>query len=87
MKLISYNIGIFIENSKKVGEFIKSQNPDILAFQEIIRHFDNLVFDKYKSQKYIKKIINNKLKYSFFGPQWITDVNIVNGKITRKEVL
>ena len=61
MKLISFNIGIKIDNSKEIGNFIKSQNADIVAFQEIIRHFDEPVFDMYKSEKHIKEIIGKKI--------------------------
>ncbi len=83
MKIISFNIWIFIDNSERVWEFIKSQNADIVAFQEIIRHFDDSVLNQYKSREHINKIIWKELKYSFFWPQWITDVNIKNGKIYR----
>lgn len=83
MKLISFNIGIKIDNSKEIGNFIKSQNADIVAFQEIIRHFDESVFDMYKSEKHIKEIIGKKLPYSFFGPQWIADAMRKNGNIHR----
>ena len=83
MKLISFNIGIKIDNSKKIGNFIKSQNADIVAFQEIIRHFDKSVFNMYKSKKHIEEIIKKKLPYSFFGPQWISDAMRKDGKIYR----
>ena len=83
MKLISFNIGIKIDNSKEIGEFIESQKPDIVAFQEIIRHFDESVFDMYKSKEHIEKIISKRLPNSFFGPQWITDVLTKNGEIYR----
>lgn len=83
MKLISFNIGIKIDNSKKVGELIKSQKPDIVAFQEIVRHFDKSVFDMYKSKLHIEQIVGKKLPYSFFGPQWITNAMKFNGKMHR----
>ena len=83
MKLISFNIGIKIDNSKKIGDFVKNQNPDIVAFQEIIRHFNESVFDMYRSQQDIKNIIGKNLPYSFFGPQWITDAMRKNGKMHR----
>ena len=83
MKLISFNIGIKIDNSKEIGNFVKNQNLDIVAFQEIIRHFDESVFDMYKSQKDIKEIIGGNLPYSFFGPQWIADAMRKNGKMHR----
>jgi len=83
MKLISFNIGIKIDNSKEVGKFIKSQKPDLVAFQEIVRHFDKSVFDIYKSKYHIEEIIRKILPYSFFGPQWITDAMRKNGKMHR----
>lgn len=83
MKLISFNIGIKIDNSKEIGNFVKSQNPDIVAFQEIVRHFDESVFDMYKSKKHIENIIGKKLPYSFFGPQWIADAMRKNGNTHR----
>ncbi|MBU1075037.1 endonuclease/exonuclease/phosphatase family protein [Patescibacteria group bacterium] len=83
MKLVSFNIGIKIDNSKAIGEFIESQKPDIVAFQEIIRHFDDSVFDMYKSKSDIEKIIGKRLSYSFFGPQWIADAMRKNGKMHR----
>ncbi len=83
MKLISFNIGIKIDNSQEIGNFIKSQNADIVAFQEIIRHFDESVLEMYKSQKDVKKIIGKKLPYSFFGPQWIADAMRKNGNMHR----
>ena len=83
MRLISLNIGIKIDNSEKIGKFIKSQKPDIVAFQEIVRHFDESVFEMYKSKAHIEKIIGKMLPYSFFGPQFITDALRKNGKIHR----
>lgn len=83
MKLISLNVGIKIDNSRKVGEFIESQKPDIVAFQEIVRHLDESVFDMYKSKAHIEQIIGKSLPFSFFGPQWITDAMRINGKVHR----
>jgi endonuclease/exonuclease/phosphatase family metal-dependent hydrolase len=83
MKLISFNIGIKINNSEKIGNFIESQNPDIVTFQEIIRHFNEDVFDMYKSKQHIEKIIGKKMPHSFFGPQWIADAMRKNGKMHR----
>lgn len=83
MKLISYNIGIKLDNSQEVGEFIKSQNPDIVAFQEITRHLDDSVFSQYRSFSDIKKVTKDELPHSFFGPQWITDAMRKSGEIHR----
>src|SRR3989338_11600764 len=83
MKLISFNIGIKIDNSKLIGGFIESQKPDVVAFQEIVRHFDESVFEMYKSKSNIEKIIGKRLPYYFFGPQWITNAMKKNGKMHR----
>jgi endonuclease/exonuclease/phosphatase family metal-dependent hydrolase len=83
MKLISFNISIKIDNSKKIGDFVKDQNPDIVSFQEMVRHLDESVFSMYRSQKDIKNIIGKNLPYSFFGPQWIADAMRKNGQIHR----
>lgn len=83
MKLISLNISIIIDNAKQVGEFITSQKPDIVAFQEIIRHFDESVFDMYKSKSVIEKIIGKELPYSFFWPLFIAKDFKHNGVISR----
>jgi len=80
MILISFNIGIKIDNSKEIGNFIKDQDPDIVAFQEIMRHFDDKVFNTYKSKEHIEEIIGKKLPFSFFGPQWISDAMRKNGE-------
>jgi len=83
MKLISSNVGIKIDNSQKVGEFLLSQNADIVLLQEVIRHFEDKVFEMYQSKAQIEKIIGKNLPYSFFGPQWITDAMKHNGAMHR----
>ncbi|MFH1597503.1 MAG: endonuclease/exonuclease/phosphatase family protein [Patescibacteria group bacterium] len=83
MKFISLNVAIKIDNSQKVAEFIQSEQPDIVAFQEIIRHFDDSVFDMYQSKSKIEKIIGPGLPYSFFGPQWFAYADIKNNKVCR----
>lgn len=83
MKLISFNIGIKINNSKKVAEFIISQNPDIVAFQEIVHNIDDSVLEMYTSRKIITEKISSKLPNSFFGPLFITDAVRKNSLIHR----
>lgn len=83
MKIISLNVGIKIDNSKHVAEFIQSQSPDIVVFQEIIRHLDDSVYDIYRSKEHIEKIIGKELPYSFFGPLFVAKDFTKDGKITR----
>lgn len=79
MKLISLNVALRIDNSKKIGKFIKSQNPDFVAYQEIMRPLEKTVFKIYKSQEIIEKIA--KFPYKFFGPKWIASKFTKNGKV------
>lgn len=84
MKLVSFNIAIFIDNSEEVAKLVDNLNPDILAFQEAVRHFDENVSKEYQSQRFIEAKLKTKLPYSFFGPQWICSVNSKNGEVYRK---
>lgn len=79
MKLISLNVAMKMDNAQEIGKFIKLQNPDFVAYQEMMRHFDEKVFSKYKSEADIEKII--KFPYKFFGPKWITRRFMSNGKL------
>ncbi len=72
MKLISYNIGIKIDNSEKVAQFLKEQDADILCLQEVIRHFDDTAFRQYRSKKVIDEALKDIYPHTFFGPQWIS---------------
>jgi len=78
-----WNISIKLDNAKQVGEFIKSQNPEVVALQEVVRHFDDSVFQMYKSKQDIEQIIKKNYPYSFFGPLWITDAFRKNSKMHR----
>ena len=80
MKILSFNISIKMDNSKDISNFINKNNLDIIALQEVLRHFDNSVFEKFKSKENILKNINKCLRYSFFWPMWIADAVRVNNK-------
>ncbi len=79
MRLISLNVGLRIDNAEKVGDFIRGQQPDIVAFQELMRHFDDSVYSKYRSKKVIEDIL--KMPHSFFGPQWVANRIMKDGKV------
>lgn len=83
MKLININVGIKIDNSKKIGDFLKSYNADIIALQEVVRHLDDSVFDEYQSKSKIENILENTYPYTFFGPLWVSDAFRKNGQIHR----
>lgn len=81
MKLLSFNIGIKINNAKEVAEFVKKQKVDFVAFQEIIRAFEETVLEQYQSQKIINTFLKQSLPFHFFGPQWISNKILINEKI------
>lgn len=72
MKLININIGIKIDNSREIGEFLLQQDADIIAVQEIVRHLEKSVFDEYRSKEKVEQSLGNKYSYNFFGPLWIS---------------
>lgn len=49
MKLLNLNIGIKIDNTIEVGNFIKNSKADIVALQEIVRHLDDKVYNQFRS--------------------------------------
>ena len=44
MKLLNLNLGIKLDNSKDVIKLIKEEQCDIVAFQEVMRKKDDLVY-------------------------------------------
>ena len=83
MKLINIKVGIKIDNSKEIAEFLLSQDADIITIQEIIRHLEDSVFPEYQSKALIEKIISPSYPNKFFGPLWITKAMLHNGQMHR----
>lgn len=81
MKLLNINISIKIDNSGKVADFINSQNADIVALQEIIRHLEDKVFDQYRSKSDIEAQMDINYPYKFFAPLFVSDAIRYNGKV------
>lgn len=70
MKLLNINIGIKIDNSKKVINFIKEIDADIVAIQEIVRRLEDKANEQFCSKKNIEKQLGSLYPYKFFGPLW-----------------
>lgn len=81
MKLLNLNIGIKLDNAEIVAKFINENNPDVICIQEIVRHLEPSVLNKYKSKYEIERGLNTSYKYSFFGPLWITNAYLEHGEI------
>lgn len=83
MKLVNINIGIKIDNTDKISDFLVAQKADIITLQEVLRHLDDSVFEQFKSQEGIKKTIGENYPYKFFGPLWVTHLHKTSEKIHR----
>jgi endonuclease/exonuclease/phosphatase family metal-dependent hydrolase len=81
MKLLNINIGIKIDNSEKIGKFLKEYSCDIVNLQEIVRNLEGSVLPKFKSKEVVEKIVGNTYPFNFFGPLWTTDSFRVNDKV------
>ena len=56
MKLLDLNVGIKLDNTKQVLDFIKNENTNICTFQEAMNAVDESCFDIFKSKNDIVKL-------------------------------
>lgn len=80
MKLANVNVEIRINNADKIGKFMKNLDPDFVTLQEVVRHLDSSVFEKYKSKYIIEKQLGKTYPFSFFSPVWVSNCVIKNDK-------
>ncbi|MBI5734081.1 MAG: endonuclease/exonuclease/phosphatase family protein [Candidatus Kerfeldbacteria bacterium] len=83
MKIVSFNIGLKINNSRPVAKLLRQLDADFICLQEAARHFEKTTFPKYRSKADIDKILANRYPYRFFGPQWISKKILAQGKLHR----
>ena len=69
MKLINLNIGIKLDNTNDVVNFIKSENADICTLQEVMNAVDDECFQMFKSGNLL--IENLQYKFNAFAPLYI----------------
>ncbi|MBQ8043778.1 MAG: endonuclease/exonuclease/phosphatase family protein [Clostridia bacterium] len=81
MKLLDLNVGIKLDNTKEVLEFIKNENADICTFQEAMNAVEDSCFDIFKSKNDIVKLEN--YKYNEFAPLFIAEGITKNNVIVR----
>ncbi|MFA5136683.1 MAG: hypothetical protein WC489_04800 [Patescibacteria group bacterium] len=70
MRLISLNVGLFEKNNRKLGDFLKKENADILALQEVTKKVDDTANPELISKDAIDGS-TPKLHHSFFAPNSI----------------
>ncbi len=81
MKLLDLNIGIKLDNTKQVLEFIKKEDADICTFQEAMNAVDDNCYDIFKSKNHIGQL--EEYKYSGFAPLFIADGITKNNVVVR----
>ena len=81
MKIISFNISVKIDNSKKVVEYLKTQNADIVCLQEVFRPLETSVSLESCSGKIIINALKKYYPFYFFAPEWVADKFIHGTKV------
>jgi len=81
MKLLDLNIGIKLDNTREVLDFIKSENADVCTFQEAMNAIDDSCFENFKSKNDIVKL--EQYKYNEFAPLFIAEAITKNSVVVR----
>lgn len=79
MKLLCWNIGIKIDNTEEVIDFIKQDKFDILALQETLKARDEKAFKMYRSKNDIEDNFIKDFPFNAFAPVWGTVEITKNG--------
>lgn len=74
MKIISFNIGIKIDNAVEVVEYLKKQDADIICIQEAMRPVEVGVLLQYRSAEIIRESLKAIYPNYFFAPEWVADM-------------
>ena len=82
MKLLDLNIGIKLDNTKHVLEFIKKEDADICTFQEAMNAVDDSCYDVFKSKNHIEQL--EEYKYCEFAPLFIAEGITKNNVVVRE---
>jgi len=73
MKIISFNIGIKIDNSTQVAEYLKAQQADIICLQEVMRPLEPSAYAMFRSEETIRDILKDDYSFYFFAPEWVAN--------------
>lgn len=83
MKLVNINVGIKVANTQEVAAFLKEQNADFVAVQELVRHLEPSVLEEYRSKADLEAGLGGLYPHVFFGPLWTTDAFRAKDEIFR----
>jgi endonuclease/exonuclease/phosphatase family metal-dependent hydrolase len=73
MKLVSLNVAIKMPNTDQVIAYLRQENADFIALQEVVRHLEPSVHATYRSKSDIEAALHDLYPYSFFGPTWVAN--------------
>lgn len=83
MKLLCWNIGIKIDNTDEIIDFISKNDYQILAFQEALKARDKNAYKMYRTKNDIENKFITSFPYTAFAPVWGSEAIIKHGKISR----
>ena len=81
MKIISFNIGIKIDNAKASAEYLKDKKADIICLQETVRPLEEGIVPIFRSEEIIINFLKKDYPYYFFAPEWVADKFTKNNEI------
>lgn len=73
LKLVNLNVGIRLSNVDGVVAFLKDQNADFVAIQEMVRHLEDSVKPQFRAQAGIEAGLEKLYPHTFFAPVWLSD--------------
>lgn len=73
LRLVNLNVGIRVANTEFVVDFLKQQNADFVAIQEMVRHLEESVLPEYRVRDGVKAGLGMLYPYTFFAPVWLSD--------------
>ena len=81
MKIISLNIGIKLNNIKKIISFLTRENADIVCLQEVSRALDKDVKNQFHAKQDLDSLLIKKYPHRFFGKLWKSKGFNATGKV------
>lgn len=81
MKLLNLNICIKLDNTKKIIDFLKKEEAEIITIQEAMHGVEETCFPMYQSANELVQL--EEYPYSAFAPLFVASGVTKNGKVTR----
>ncbi len=86
MKLLSFNTAFKINNSQLIANLVDETNAEVVCLQELARHFEDSVYEQYKSKSVVDSKLKDKYIDDFYSPQFCSRKFLTEDGVTlRKE--